>query len=214
MLGVWAAVIKLGIQVVTWDRIYRYLELIAVSGIILAFFVLLRLPMTGPFDLIFITSWWKWLYLVIVAAVGSVLGAWAVLCAVIVWPLLLPYKLLANYVLSPDATLLTALVAFPIVFLVSSVAFTMVYLALIQSGKGNLTKDKIALYTPGESWPLVEMFYFSLSTMVKGTPQYEAPGWCRWTALAEITAGRLLEVAMVTVGIGTILKRGLGGTHP
>jgi hypothetical protein len=101
---------------------------------------------------------------------------------------LLPYKLLSNYVLSPDATLLTALVAFPFVFLTSSVAFTMGYVALIQSGKGNPTKDKAALYTAGGSWSLVEVFYFSLSTMVKGTPQYEATGWCRWTALAEITA--------------------------
>lgn len=86
MLGVWAAVVKLGIQVVTWDRIYRYAELIAVSGIA-AFFLLLCLPMTGPFDFIIITGWWKWLYSAIVAAVGSVLATWAVLCAVIVWPL-------------------------------------------------------------------------------------------------------------------------------
>jgi hypothetical protein len=50
--------------------------------------------------------------------------------------------------------------------------------------------------------------------MVKRTPQYEATGWRRWAALAEITAGGLVEVAMMMVGIGSILRRGLGGIHP
>jgi len=214
MLGIWAAVIRLGLEVITWERIYRYVEPIAVSGV-LALFVLLRLPVAGPFDFVlFVTSWWRVVYSAIVGGVGSVLALWVVLCAVIVWPLLLPYKLLIRDVLSGDATLFSALVAFPVVFLASSVAFTIVYLALIQGGRGNLTKDKVPLYTPGASWPIVEMFYFSLSTMVKGTPQYEATGWVRWTALVEITSARLLEVGIVTVGIGSILKRGLGGPHP
>ncbi len=138
MLGIWAAVIKVGLQVVTWDRIYRYAELIAGSGIV-AFFVLLRLPISEPFDsLLFPASFWEWLYSAITAALASVLAIRAVLTAVIVWPLLLPYKLLTGYVLSADATLFSAPVAFPLVFLASSVAFTIVYLALIARRQGEL----------------------------------------------------------------------------
>jgi hypothetical protein len=81
--------------------------------------------------------------------------------------------------------------------------------------KGNLVRKGEDLYSgrAGERWPFQEAYYFSLSTMVKGTPLYEGTGWCRWVALAEIAAARILEIGMVTVGIGAILKRG-AGPHP
>jgi hypothetical protein len=84
---------------------------------------------------------------------------------------------------------------------------------MIVNKKGNLirTKDKADLYTGkvGEGWPFLEVYYFSLSTMVKGSPQYEATGWCRWAALFEVIVSRVLEAVIVTVGIGVIVKRGL-----
>ena len=139
------------------------------------------------------------------------------MCVVFVVPVLLPLKALSVYVLGDRATLLSALLAFPIVFLTTSIAFAAVYIGLMVKQKGNLVRNQNLLYSGkrGEGWPFVETYYFSLSTMVKGSPQYEAIGWCRWAALAEVTVGRLLEVAIVTVGIGAILKRGvLIGIHP
>jgi hypothetical protein len=135
----------------------------------------------------------------------------SVLCATVVLPILIPLKLLNVYVLGPAATVQTALFVFPAVFFTSSVAFTAVYLALILNRKGNLVRNQKPLYsgTIGEGWPFVEIYYFSISTMLKGTPQYEGTGWCRWIALAQITVARLLEIAIVTLGIGAILKRGL-----
>jgi hypothetical protein len=105
----------------------------------------------------------------------------------------------------------TALIAFPTVFGTSSVAFTAVYIILMVNKKGNLVRNQKPLYSGviGEGWPFAETYYFSVSTMLKGTPQYEGTGWCRWVALAQITVARLIEITIVTLGIGAILKRGL-----
>jgi hypothetical protein len=51
--------------------------------------------------------------------------------------------------------------------------------------------------------------------MVKGSPQYEASGWCRWVAILQVLVSRLLELAIVTVGFNLILRRSFAAlSHP
>jgi hypothetical protein len=115
-------------------------------------------------------------------------------------------------VLGPHATITGALISFPLIVATSSVSFMALYGLAIATGKGNLFRDKQPLWDKGpeKAWPLGEVYYFSLSTMMKGTTQYDATGWCRWLAILQVTLARLLEVAVVTIGIGAILKRAAG----
>jgi|SRR6266566_1169519 hypothetical protein len=218
---VYASALFLGLKLhVSWTQIYDHLEIITIIGTAL-FMVTMRFsipPERRPFTYIPLDAhWWEYPIFYLTAAIFSLSSLIFISCAAIGLPILVPLKFLRVYVLGPKATLGTALVAFPVVFLTTSIAFAVVYMALMVQGKGNLIRNESPLYTgkPGVGWPLAETYYFSLSTMVKGTPQYEGTGWCRWVALAQVTVARLLEVAIVTVGIGAILKRGFGaGNHP
>lgn len=201
----------------SWSGIYDWIELIAVIGTVI-FVAVVRLPFEKRpfFHIPPEAHWWECLVFGGTSALLFPAIYLAIVCVAILLPLVVPFKALSVYVLGTHATLLSALLAFPIVFATTSIAFTAVYIGLMVKQKGNLVRNQTPLYSAknGTGWPFLETYYFSLSTMVKGTPQYEATGWCRWVALAEITVGRLLEVAIVTVGIGAILKRSLGvGPH-
>jgi hypothetical protein len=189
------------------------LELIGIAGTAV-FLLLVRLPSTSeirPFNHVPPeASWWEYMVFGATMAIFAPLTFISIASVVIVLPVLIPFKMLRVYVLGPSATLTSALVALPLVFLTISICFSALYIWLLVKEKGNLVRNQVPLYAakPFEPLPFAETYYFSLSTMVKGTPQYEATGWCRWVALLEITVSRLLEVAVVTIGIGTILKRG------
>ena len=120
-------------------------------------------------------------------------------------------KLLYTYILGPTATLYSAFLSFPAVFITVGLAFATLYIISIDSGNGTLVKGNLALDTsiPRKDWSLVEVFYFSLSTLLKGAPQYEASGWCRWIALTEVLIGRLLELAIVTIGFANIIRHSI-----
>jgi hypothetical protein len=193
--------------------IFDHVELVGIGG--LAVYLALvatstqKLPLDGlPWE----APWWKFLLFGVELMVFSVVALAATLCAVIAIPIVLPLKLLMVRVLGPSATIAGALLSFPVILATTSVSFMALYWLAIVMGKGNLMRDKLPLYEKGlgKPWPLGEVYYFSLSTMVKGASQYDATGWCRWLSLLEVTLVRLLEVAVVTIGIGAILKRAAG----
>jgi hypothetical protein len=202
-------------RLLSWRGFYDHLELIGPIALIVVLLALKydSLGTRRPFNFVPPDgSWWEYVVFGITAAVFGMISIAAMICAAAILPFLLPIKVMLIYVLGQDATLVSALIAFPLVFLTISLVFAAIYLWLMLRNKGHLNKSNQPLYTgkAGEGWPFVEVYYFSLSTMLKGAPQYEASGWCRWVALGEIAIARLLEVGIVTVGIGAILKRGVG----
>jgi len=194
-----------------WPNIYRNLEIVGILGT-LALVALMSAPLSGvrPFTHVPLDGrWWEYLVFGVTASLLGIVSCLLMLCPTVVIPIIIPIKLLQSWVLSSGATLITALITFPVVFVCTSVAFAAVYLWALVNGKGNLVRNQKPLYSGavGEGWPFTEVYYFSLSTMLKGSPQYEGSGACRWIALAEIAVARLLEIGIVTVGIGAILKR-------
>lgn len=201
-----------------WTWLYDHVEIVGPVGGLL-FLLLLDLPSGDEMAFRFIPfalPWWRYLAFGISSAL-LMLGILASLvCVVLVLPVLLPIKLLQVDVLGPNATLSSAIVALPLAFATTSGAFALAFLTLMVKNRGNLVRDEVPLYDAeaGGPWPLGEIFYYSLSTMLKGSQRYEATGWCRWLALVEIISGRLLEVLIVTIGIGVIIKTHLAaGGH-
>jgi hypothetical protein len=138
------------------------------------------------------------------------------ICTTVVLPVIVPAVLLYKYFFGPAVTITAAFLAFPCVFITTGLLFAILFTILINTGKGNLVKASQPLYpgVPGEGWSPVEVLYFSVSTLIKGAPQYEASGWCRWLALVEVLVGRLLELAMVTIGFAIIIKQNIpAGPH-
>ena len=201
-----------------WGFAYDYMEVITLIGLLLFFGLqyleptLLRRPFGHvPPE----ASWWE--YLVFGMSVSVFAGLWwiALLAVAAIVLLPLPAKWMMTYVLGEHATITSAIFAFPLIFCFVSVTFTGIYLWFMTHEMGNLTRNNKDLYSglPGVGWPFAETYYFSLSTMLKGAPQYEATGWCRWIALAEIAVARIMEIAIVTVGIGLIVRRTGVGSH-
>jgi hypothetical protein len=204
---------KRHLHLTTLFWIFDHVELVGIGG--LAVYLALvatstsKLPLDGlPWE----APWWKFLLFGVELMIFSVVALAATLCAVVAIPILLPIKLLMVRVLGRSATIAGALLSFPLILASTSVTFAALYGVAIGTGKGNLVRDRVPLYdkAPGKPWPLGEVYYFSLSTMVKGSTQYDATGWCRWLALLQVTLARLLEVAVVTIGIGAILRRAAG----
>lgn len=161
--------------------------------------------------------WWEF---IVMGAFGVPLilcGLTLFLCATVVLPVLVPIKLLYEYVFGPSATLYSAFLSFPVVFITASFAFAILFIILIETGKGNLSKGGQLLNSgvSGQGYSALEVIYFSASTMIKGTPQYEATGWCRWAALLEVLVGRLLELGIVTIGFAIIIRQSFSAApHP
>jgi hypothetical protein len=199
--------------------VFRHAEFIGIGGTLLLP-LLLRIteiqkrPFSGvPWE----GRWWEFLFFGAFGGLISLMTTLLILCAGIVLPIIVPLKALRVYVLGPTATLFSAFVSMPIVFLTTSLVFAIIYVVLIDTKKGNLVRAGQPLYSgiPGVGWSPLEALYFSVSTMVKGSPQYEASGWCRWVAILEVLISRLLELATVTVGFNIILRHDLmSSPHP
>jgi len=200
----------------SWSTLYDWIEVIGIGGTAI-FATLLRLPLKDQRPFFHVppnAKWWENLVFGATSGLLALAIPVGIVSVLFLLPIVIPFKALSVYVLGPQASLLSAILAFPIVYATTSIAFTAVYIGLMVNQKGNLKRNDALLYSADGPWPFLEIYYFSLSTMVKGSPQYEATNWCRWVALAEVTVGRLLDVAIVTVGIGAILKRSLGvGPH-
>ncbi len=202
------------------EHVFRYAEIIGIAGTLL--FLLLnfvlgpRITLKRPFDGVpWEGHWWEFIVFGAAATTSGLVNSVLLLCATVLLPIVIPLKALRVYVLGPTATLVSAFVSLPIVFLTTSLVFTIIYVVLIDQDKGNLVRAGQPLRTPGVGWSPLEALYFSVSTMVKGSPQYEASGWCRWVAILEVLVSRLLELAIVTVGFTLILRHNFAiSAHP
>lgn len=203
------------------EQVFRYAEIIAIAGTLL-FLLLTFAPdaLTGKrpfFTVPWDGRWWEFVVFGASLCTFILIYTPLLLCASVMLPIVTPFKALRLYVLGPTATLFSAFVSVPIVFLTTSVAFAIVYVILIDAERGNLVRAGQPLNPriPGKGWSPFEAFYFSVSTMLKGSPQYEASGWCRWVAVLEVLVSRLLELAIVTVGFNIILRHTFAlGSHP
>jgi hypothetical protein len=163
-----------GLQV--WGWLLHHAIWLSLGGL-MVFCVLVRLEIENRLGVEgWDKPWWRYLLSGFLGALWGELLAASMLGTCVALPVLLPVELLQVYVLGPHATIRSAIATLPIVFASVSAAFTLLYLAILVNRKGNLvsTRDKAALYDtnrPGPL-PLLEVYYFSVSTMVKASPQY------------------------------------------
>jgi hypothetical protein len=158
-------------------------------------------------------GWW-WEFLVI-GAFGSSMIVLLFLSAggvLILLPIILPIKAIVTYALGPGATLASAIVALPMAYFGVGLAFALLYVVVAATGKGNVTKDGAPLF-PGSHQagylPAVgDTLFFSLATMLgSDTGGLAVTGTLRWVTLAQATAAKAIEIAIVGVGITLILNR-------
>ena len=174
----------------------------------------LLVKFTPPNGLADDAPWWKYFVAGLVwmpcMCIALLPGVTSIFC-IGFW---IPAKLLRERVLSTEATLVSALWSFPAIYAGISVAFALVYVVMSDGGHGTLvTKVEGKVLPIGRKETVVglsgilEVYYFSLATMVRGPQTFEPVGLCRWVALLQIIVARLLEIAIVSVGISVIVRR-------
>jgi len=153
---------------------------------------------------------WEFMVLGATAAVGMLLMGAGLAGALVVIPVLVPLKVLSSWVLGDHASLAKATLSLPIVYLAASVGFAAIYVALIAKSFGNLSRAGSEFHQagPGKPWPSpIEPLYFSLCTMIGVGAGWEPTGTCRWVAVFQAAAAKLLEVLIVVIGLALLLQR-------
>ena len=135
--------------------------------------------------------------------------------AFIILPIITPIRVLISYSLSPEATVISAVAALPILWVAVGALFCYVYAGITRLELGDLKEGERVLFTGhGPLYrDLIAAFKFSLGVLVKGSvTSVRAHGRCEWVALAETIVGRLLEIVAVSIGIAFVLKRVFPGS--
>ena len=156
-------------------------------------------------------SWWEF---VVTGAVsfGLVLVLACTAAAGLLGLALLPVKVLTEYVLGAHASLWSAVVSVPVLFLFVTVPFGIAYATLCAQRRGVIEfrgrriLDATPIVLDGGSLGLLA--YLSASVLLTGSAEgYTLYGTCRWIALLQALAGKLLEFVIAGVGLGLILNR-------
>lgn len=170
-----------------------------------------ELPERRPFNFVPLDgSWWEYLVIGTVGSLGSFV-VFPMLFALIVVPIILPYKLIAYYILGSSSTLIKLAVSVPVVIFAINVMFSVAFISTIQNEKGELIGDEGSLAKPGFGRGLrdvAQVYYFScLAFLGTGFGEYRPTGYCRVVVLLAVILGRLLELVVISIGASLLVDR-------
>jgi hypothetical protein len=154
-------------------------------------------------------KWWEYLIFGVTGSSFAMVTLSVTAGAVIVVPILLPFKLLTVYVFGSHASLTSAVVSVPLVSAAVGLLFALLYGFLVINDRGNFLESGQPVYEParGRGFTATDLCQFSLSIMFDVDSSWEPVGWCKWMVLAQAAVTKLLEIAVVGIGVALIIER-------
>jgi hypothetical protein len=191
--------------------VYHYAEVVSVISLLLCL-VMANVDMSSKRPWTHVPSDGAWWEFIIFGATVGVFGPLTLILMIgtfLILPVLLPFKILREYVFGSQATLVSAVVAVPLIAAATGFLFMMLYLFLMTKGRGSMRKDSQSIYDnkPGQGWPIADVLHFSLATMLDADTTVEPTGWCRWAALIQAAIAKVIEIIVVAIGVTLIIER-------
>jgi hypothetical protein len=157
-------------------------------------------------------QWWEYVLTgFIVVPMAIALGPLLLLMLVAV-AAVLPYKLIAEYILASAPTMAKVVASIPVVIGGIGVLIALAIVSIIEKGKGSLVGEEGALLTARHQGgtgvgprDLLSVYYFScLAFLGAGFGEYKPTGYCRTVTLFAVVCGRLLEVVVIGISANVL----------